>query len=316
MKSLLEIDCTPLKGRQIAVLKGGSGPERPVSLVSGKAVADALRSRGHTVTEVDITNHSDITHHTLVLPTTTDLAFNMIHGTFGEDGTLQAILEERGIPFTGEGSQESHLAFDKVLTKERFTAAGIPTAHYEVLTPGKMPSLLAPPFVLKPIRQGSTIGVHIVQEPSQLKSAMEDCFKYGDEILVEKFCPGKELTVSIIGDIALPIVEIVPKGGFYSYNNKYTPGGSTYFTPARITPKQTEMVQKTALAAHKALGLQIYSRVDLFLNEKEEMNVLEANTLPGMTPTSLMPKAAAAIGIDFPSLCEIIGILSLRRNTT
>lgn len=305
--ALSKIDCSVLRGLHIAVLKGGSGPERSVSLVSGAAVTNALRSRKHHVTEVDVINEN------LVLPKNTDLVFNMIHGIFGEDGAVQTILEQQGIPFTGEGSEGSRLAFDKILTKRKLVEANVPTAPFEVLLPGQRPSI-APPFVLKTPRQGSTIGVHIVQEWSQMAAAMEDCLKYGNEILLEVFFPGKELTISIIADIPLPIVEIVPAGGIYGYENKYTPGKTTYFTPARIGSAQTILLQKMALAAHQALGLQIYSRVDILFNAAEAAAVLEVNTIPGMTPTSLLPQAAAAIGLDFPTLCEIIGALSLRRS--
>ncbi len=305
-QTLLKTDRSALNGLQMTVLKGGSGPEREVSLVSGAAVADALRSRKHQVTEVDVTTEN------VVLPKNTDLVFNMIHGTFGEDGTLQAILEKQGIPFIGEGSQGSHLAFNKILTKRKFIECHVPTAPFEVLLPGQHPSI-APPFVLKTPRQGSTIGVHIVREWSQMAPAMKDCLKYDNEVLLESFFPGKELTVSIIADFPLPIVEIVPTGSTYGYQNKYTPGGSSYFTPARISSAHTARIQKIALAAHKALDLQIYSRVDILLNEAGGAVVLEVNTLPGMTPTSLFPKAAAAIGLDFPSVCELIGVLSLRR---
>ncbi len=303
---LFKIDRTVLKGLNMVVLKGGPGSERQVSLDSGAAVAKALRSQGHQITEIDVT------HERFELPKNTDLVFNMIHGTFGEDGALQTILEKQGVPFTGEGSRGSQLAFDKILTKRKFMEASVPTPPFEILQVGQQPSA-APPFVLKAPRQGSTIGVHIVRDRSQIGPAMADCLKYDHEVLLEAFFPGKELTVSIVAGLALPIIEIVPSEETYGYESKYTPGKCSYFIPARITPSETEMVQNTALTAHKALGLQSYSRVDMLLNEVGGIAVLEANTIPGMTATSLVPKAAAAIGLDFPAICEIIGVLSLRR---
>lgn len=303
---LFEIDRAALKGLNMVVLKGGPGSERQVSLTSGAAVANALRSQGHRITEIDVTDEH------FELPEKTDLVFNMIHGTFGEDGTLQAILEKQGVPFTGEGSQGSHLAFDKILTKRKFMEASVPTPPFEVLQAGQHPSA-APPFVLKAPRQGSTIGIHIVRERSQIGPAMADCLKYDHEVLLEAFFPGKELTVSIVANLALPVIEIVPSEETYGYQSKYTAGKCSYFVPARIPPSETEMVQRTALAAHKALGLQSYSRVDILLNDAGGLAVLEVNTIPGMTSTSLLPKAAAAIGLDFPAICEIIGVLSLHR---
>ncbi|PWU05512.1 MAG: D-alanine--D-alanine ligase [Verrucomicrobia bacterium] len=303
---LFELNQTALNDLNIVVLKGGPGSERQVSLASGAAVANALRSQGHRITEIDVTDEC------VKLPKNTDLVYNMIHGTFGEDGALQALLEQKGVPFTGEGSRGSRLAFDKILTKRKFMEASVPTPPFEILQAGQQPSA-APPFVLKAPRQGSTIGVHIVRDRSQIGPAMADCLKYDHEVLLEAFFPGKELTVSIVADLALPIIEIIPNEETYNYQSKYVPGKSSYFVPARISPSETEMIQKAALAAHNALGLRSYSRVDILLNEAGGMAVLELNTIPGMTSTSLMPKAAAAIGLDFPAICKIIGVLALQQ---
>lgn len=295
-----------LRNQSIAVLMGGPGAEREVSLRSGAAVANALRSVGATVAEIDVRDE------TFEIPAGTLIAVNMIHGTFGEDGRLQSILDARGIPFTGEGEAGSRLAFDKIESKRRFAAAGVPTPAWEVLSRGERPSIPLP-LVAKPPREGSSVGVHIVRDSAALDAALEDCFARGGEALVEAFVEGRELTVGVVGGEALPIVEIVPKVDFYTYENKYTKGASDYFCPARLDDATTASVQAAALAAHRSLGLEVYSRVDVLLDAEGNSFVLEVNTIPGMTETSLLPKAAAAVGIGFPELCERIALLSLRK---
>lgn len=295
-----------LKDKQIAVLMGGPGAERAVSLNSGAAVVKALRLLGADVVEVDVTGpHFEI-------PADAHLAFNIIHGTFGEDGQLQAILDLHGIPYTGEAAAGSRLAFDKIESKKRFEAAGVPTAKWEIVQKGSAPSLPLP-FVVKPPREGSSVGVHIVHDTVGLDVALEDCFARDHEVLIEEFVQGKELTVGIVGDEAFPVVEIVPKVDFYSYENKYTKGASDYYCPARIDEATARRVQQAALAAHRSLGLEVYSRVDVLLDAEGNPYVLEINTLPGMTETSLLPKAAAAVGVSFHELCERIALLSLRK---
>jgi D-alanine-D-alanine ligase len=295
-----------LQNKNIAVLMGGPGAERAVSLNSGAAVAKALRSLGANVTEIDVHGPD------FELPAGTDLAFNIIHGTFGEDGQLQALLDARGIPYTGEGEAGSRLAFDKIASKRRFVAAGVPTARWEIVAKGDAPTLPLP-FVVKPPREGSSVGVHIVQDTVALDAALEDCFSRDTEVLVEEFVQGKELTVGVVGDEAFPVVEIVPKVDFYSYENKYTKGASEYFCPARLDAETTARVQEAALAAHRSLGLEVYSRVDVLLDAQGNPYVLEVNTIPGMTETSLLPKGAAAVGISFAQLCERIAVLSLAK---
>ncbi len=295
-----------LKGKQIAVLMGGPGSEREVSLRSGAAVARALRSREAVVTEVDVRDES------FSVSAGTELAFNMIHGTFGEDGQIQAILESRGIPYTGEGVDGSRIAFDKIQSKERFDGGGVPTPIWEKIQKGQSPTL-ALPYVVKAPRQGSSVGVHIIKDAAGLPAALEDCFRFGDEVLIEQFCKGRELTIGVLGDQALPIIEIVPNEGFYDYAHKYTSGASQYFVPAKIGAEATTSVQQTALNAYQSLGLEVYARVDVLFSPDGQLTVLEINTIPGMTETSLLPKAAAAAGLDFPTLCERIAILSLRR---
>ena len=295
-----------LKGKKVAVLLGGPGPEREVSLRSGAAVARALRSLGAVVQEIDVKDLS------LSLPEPIDLAYNMIHGTFGEDGQIQEILERQGIPYTGEGVAGSQLAFDKILSKRAFDEHGVPTGRWHVIAAGQRPSFEVP-FVVKSPRQGSSVGVHIIKDSADLDSALEDCFRFGEAVIVEEFFSGRELTVGILGDVALPVIEIVPREGFYDYQHKYTQGASEYFVPAPIGEEATQAVQYAALAAKRALGLEIYSRVDVILASDGRLNVLEINTIPGMTETSLLPKAAAAAGLDFPTLCERIASLSMQR---
>lgn len=300
-----------LTSKKIAVLMGGPGSERQISLASGQAVLEALRSLGLNAQSVDVTGT------TIELPPGTDLAFNVIHGTFGEDGQLQEILERLGVPYTGAGVRSSRTAFDKNLAKAVFVAAGVPTPRAEIIdvSDGPRPPSLAAPFVVKPPREGSSVGVHIVRDPAAAAAALADAAKFGNDILVEEFIAGKELTVGILNDQALPIVHIAPREGFYDMANKYPwmsgGAGSDYACPADLDAATTRAVQDAALAAHRALGVEIYSRVDVLLDARHHPFVLEANTIPGMTATSLLPKAAAAIGIAFPELCRMIAELSL-----
>lgn len=301
-----------LASQKIAVLMGGPGSERQVSLASGNAVLKALLGMGLDATGVDVTGRA------IDLPAGTGLAFNVIHGTFGEDGELQELLEKMGVPYTGAGVASSRTAFDKNLAKQAFLAAGVPTPRAEIVDVSggpKLPSFTAP-FVVKPPREGSSVGVHIVREQSQAEAAMADAAKYGNDILVEEFVEGKELTVAVLDDKALPVIHIIPPEGVYDMATKYPwlsgkTTGSQYICPADLDDETTRAVQEAAVAAHKSLGIEIYSRVDVLLDKDKRPFVLEANTIPGMTETSLLPKSAAAAGIPFPELCRIIGELSL-----
>lgn len=290
---------------------GGPGSERPISLASGKAVAEALREKGYHVTEVDVTGHE------VSLPEGTELAYNLIHGTYGEDGELQQQLENLNIPYTGAGVAASKLSFDKALTKEAFIKASVPTPASEVidLSAGETPSLPLP-FVIKPPREGSSVGVHLVFEESEIAAALQDARKYDTKVLVEQYIKGKELTVTILDDTALPVIHISPETGFYDMNNKYPwltkTGKTNYICPADLTEEETRNVQAAALAAHRSACVEVYSRVDVLLREDGEPFVIEINTIPGMTSSSLVPKAAAAVGIPFPELCEKIAQLSLK----
>jgi D-alanine-D-alanine ligase len=301
-----------LTGKRIAVLMGGPGSERDVSLATGRGVSKALRASGAEVTDVDVKDEN------FELPSEVDLAFLTIHGTFGEDGQLQRILERRGVAYTGEGVEGSEVAFDKIRSKEKFQEQKVPTPAWQVINSDQRPTIPIP-LVVKPPREGSTVGVHIIKSETEMDAAMADVARFGRDVLVEKFIPGRELTVGVLGDRALPIIEIIPKGGFYDFTNKYpflnpqAGGSAEHVCPAKIDPDKTAAIQDLALWAHRSLGLEVYSRVDVILSDTGEALVLEANTIPGMTEASLLPEAAAAAGISYPDLCLRIIELSERR---
>ncbi len=298
--------------KKIAVLMGGPGSERDVSLATGRGVSKALRSLGAEVVDVDVRDEK------FVLPKDVDFAFITIHGTFGEDGELQKILEERGVPYTGDGVEASRAAFDKVLSKEKFREHNVVTPEWEVVEVGRRPTISVP-LVVKAPRQGSTVGVVIVKDASELDSAMAEAGKYDRTLLIEKFVPGRELTIGVLGDQALPILEIIPKGGFYDFNNKYpflnpqAGGGAEHVCPAKIDPAKTKQIQEQALDAFRSLGLVVYGRVDILLSDSGDTFVLEVNNIPGMTEASLLPEAAAAAGISYVDLCARIIALSRAR---
>ena len=295
---------TDLNGKLISVLMGGPGNEREVSLKTAESVAQALRQLGAQVQEIDVRGPD------FVLPAQTWMAFNLIHGTFGEDGQLQAILEQRGVPYTGAGVEGSRIAFDKALTKQRFVAAGVPTPQSEMhdLSNEQAPAL-GLPCVSKPPREGSSVGVSICHSPQDWAKAVEQARQYGTHTLVEQFIQGRELTVGILGDQVLPIIHIEPVDGFYDIHNKYPwlagKGKTRYHCPADLGPEVTARVQQAALQAFQSCGQNlVYGRVDVMLRQGDDAPfVLEINTIPGMTSSSLLPKAAAAVGIDFETLC-------------
>ncbi len=308
MKTPMPLNLTNMK---IAVLMGGPGSERRVSLKSGEGVISALRTMGADVTAVDVAGAD------FALPDGTQVAFNVIHGTFGEDGQVQRELDVRGIPYTGEGVRGSELAIDKIATKQRLIERGVPTAKFEIIRDGARPTL-ALPFVLKAPREGSSVGVYIVKTAAELEESLAKAWKFGSELLVEQFVAGRELTVGIVGELALPVIEIVAKKDFYNFENKYTwlnpnAAGADHFCPAALSPEITALVQRVGIAAHRALDLEVYSRVDILLTDVGEPFVLEVNTIPGMTPSSLLPEAANAVGISYAELCRRIIELSLAR---
>ncbi|MDF1739852.1 MAG: D-alanine--D-alanine ligase [Verrucomicrobiales bacterium] len=297
----------------VAVLAGGPGSERDVSLASARGVAEALEGHVAKVTLVDVKGPG------FDLPDGTDIAFNVIHGTYGEDGALQAELEERGVQYTGARRVSSALAFDKVLSKNAFIEAGVSTPRSEVIMIGAAdvaPGALGLPCVVKPPREGSSVGVHLVHSGTEWDAAIADACQYSPDVLVEELITGKELTVGVLGDQVFPVIHIQPRSGFYDITNKYPwmtgQGGTDYFCPADLSESVTARVQEEALKAHKSLGIEVYSRVDILLSEDETPYVLEVNTIPGMTESSLLPKAAKAAGIDYANLC--LKIITLSRN--
>ncbi len=301
------------KNLKIAVAMGGPGSEHDVSIASGEAVLKALLDAGCNAVGLVVNDHA------IVAPEDVDVVFNTIHGTFGEDGELQKLLDEQGADYTGAGAMSSELAFDKVLSKNRFVEEGVPTPKSEIVdcTDGLEMPVMDLPFVVKPPREGSSVGVHICRTFEEAKSAMEDAMKFSNDVLVEQFVEGKELTVGVLDGEVLPVVHIAPRSGFYDMKNKYPwmtgDGGTDYYCPADLSPELTQRVQDAALAAHHSLGIEVYSRVDVLLDDEGNPYVLEANTIPGMTESSLLPKSAQEAGYGFAELC--MKIIDLSMNT-
>lgn len=289
---------------KIAVLMGGFSKEREVSLRSGAAVARGLRQAGYDVVEIDITS-PDIN-----IPDNIQAAFIALHGEFGEDGGVQERLESTGIPYTGSGPEASRLAFDKVLSKRAMSVAGIPTPQYEVLTAGGVRRMDLP-VVVKPPRQGSSFGVHRVFNEEEWDAALSEALTYNGEAMVEEYIPGRELTVGIVGDEALPVVEIRAPDSNYDYRAKYTSGVTEYLAPAPLPAETEQRCRTLALETFKVLGGRGLGRVDFRMRDDGALFVLELNTIPGFTETSLLPKAASAAGIPFVDLCRRILELAL-----
>lgn len=300
-----------MKQLKIAVLMGGPSTERDVSLRSGTAVVNALMLTGAKVVPIDIQEAA------FTMPRDVDVVFVSLHGTFGEDGTLQQMLEDGGIAYTGSGPEASARAFDKIAAKQTFQAASISTPAYEVFdrtdTDVHRLAPLGFPLVVKPARQGSSVGISIVQEEAQLEEACQIAWHYDEHLLVEQFIRGRELTVGIFDGRALPVVEIRPKHEFFTYEAKYTKGQTDYLVPAPLDKNVEFQAKALALRAHDCLGCRDFSRVDLMLSERGELFVLEVNTIPGFTETSLVPKAARAAGIGFTDLCARLVQMALAR---
>jgi D-alanine-D-alanine ligase len=299
-----------LEKLRIAVMLGGPSAEREVSLRSGAGVASALRSLGHEVSEVDPSQED------WELPRDTQVVFLALHGTYGEDGTVQRRLEEFGMPYTGCDPEASRIGFDKFLTKQRCVAAGVPTARFILLDSpaASWPMGWDPPVVLKPVRQGSSVGLQFVERVSDWSKALAESMRFDSQVLVEEKIIGRECTVGILDDKPLPLVEVRPKAGVYDYQTKYTPGTTDYLCPAPFDEVITARVQEAGLGAFKAIGGRDYSRVDVIVKPDGEPVVLEVNTLPGMTDSSLLPKAAAAAGIGYAELCQRMVEMALRRS--
>lgn len=290
--------------KHVAVLMGGFSSERPVSLASGNACADALERAGYRVSRVDVDHDIASTLRDLA----PDVCFNALHGPFGEDGTIQGMLEYLEIPYTNSGVLASALAMDKRLAKVVAKAAGIPVAEEKVMNRFEITSAhpMKPPYVVKPVNEGSSFGVVIVREdqPHPPQIITSDEWKYGDRVMVERFIFGRELTCLVMGDVALGVTEILPVGhSFYDYDSKYAPGGSKHVCPAEISPFVYQKVRTLALKAHQAIGCRGVSRSDFRyddrFSENGELVWLEVNTQPGMTPTSLAPEMAAQAGHAF-----------------
>ncbi|HUB66737.1 MAG TPA: D-alanine--D-alanine ligase [Candidatus Methylacidiphilales bacterium] len=291
------------KPRRLAVLMGGSSSEREVSLKTGVACAGGLREAGYEIAEIVVDDGN------FILPAGIDLAFLALHGPFGEDGQIQEILNQRGIPFTGADAATSRICIDKDKTKALLAQAGVPVPPGQLVA--RIEEITLPlPLFLKPNALGSSVGSAPVFSREELAPALARALRFGAPALVERFIRGRELTVGVLGDEALPIVEIRPRDGFYDYTNKYTKGRTDYFCPADLPAEITALIQQHALTAHRAVGNTVYSRIDFLLEQDTNPYCLEINTIPGMTVTSLLPKAAAAKGLTFPQLCQRIVELS------
>lgn len=280
----------------VAVLMGGISSERAISLKSGKAVAEGLREGGYSVTEIDITS-ADFT-----LPAGIEGAFVALHGQFGEDGGIQQVLSTMGMPFTGSGAESSRVSFDKILTRKRLEEHGIPIAKGEVLKRAEDRSMPVP-LVAKPPREGSSVGCYLVFEEEAWLSAFDGAVPYSGEVLVEEYIPGRELTVGVVAHDVLPVVEIKPAAEWYDFAAKYETGDTQYEVPARIDDDTRDLLQSIALKTFDCLDAEGFGRVDFRLTPDGTPYVLELNSIPGFTATSLLPKAAQAAGIGFSELC-------------
>ncbi len=332
---------------KVAVLFGGTSEERDVSIASGAQVVKALRGRGHDVVavdtargvlrgdeeaklleagvsnlppgrgELDVLRTGDISA-LLRSPELigVDVAFLALHGGAGEDGTLQAMLDLTGLPYTGSGMLGSAIAMDKDISKRLMMSAGVPTPAWLMApaTHDDVAQVVGWPAVVKPSKQGSTVGLTVVKDPKDFENAVAEAFCYDDEVMIERFIPGRELTVPILGDDALPVGEIIAKHEIFDYECKYQPGMAEEIFPADLTGAQVVTVQMLALKTHRALKLSGYSRVDFRLDDDGTFWCLEANTLPGMTAASLFPKGAAAAGTSFPEVCERICELGIEEH--
>jgi len=295
-------------GKKVAVLYGGRSSEREVSLKTGKACAEALVSKGYDVTLVDV----DLDLPERLRAAKIAVAFNALHGRWGEDGCVQGLLEAMAIPYTGSGVLASALGMDKTVSKAMFKAIGLSLIDYRVFPPAKAASITAAdlpfglPCVVKPAGEGSSVGVHLVKDPTKLQAACVDAASYKGDVIVERYLKGTEVNVAVLEGKALGAIEIEPANDFYDYAAKYTAGTTRYHYPARIPEAHVKRVMEAAERAHTGLGCSGVTRVDFIVAGDGTPYILEINTLPGMTATSLVPKIAAGLGIAFPDLCEKI----------
>ena len=343
------------KKERVTLFLGGTSSERDVSLASGVRIAQALRERGYRVRAVDPAigpmsaeeekkilaggvksappSEDDLRRmareslpklvQNIPSPSETDVVFLGLHGGYGEDGTIQALLDVVGVPYTGSGHLASAIAMDKDVSKHLFRNANVPTARWLLLNDRQWASgegvraaeqaekEFGLPLIVKPSKQGSTVGLSLIKETRDLQPAISEAFRFDDEVLIEEFIAGRELTVCVIGGEALPVGEIIPKHEIYDYECKYTPGMAVEEFPAKLTRAESDRVQELARRAFSALKLRGCARIDFRMSPEGEFYCLEANTLPGMTGTSLAPQAAAAAGVTFPELCDKIVRLAL-----
>jgi len=297
-----------MKNKKIVVLYGGLSSEREVSLRSGQAAYEGLLEAGFKDVQLLDVDRNVAAKLAEIKP---DVCLNALHGTYGEDGRMQGLMDILDIPYTGSDCYGSMVAFDKILSKVQYEAFGVPTAGYKVVgrKESKAPFM---PCVVKPAREGSTIGISIVKEEKDYAEAVEEALKYDDKVLVEEFVSGKELTVGILDGECLPIIWIRPKSGFYDYESKYTTGATEYIFETELTDEEIENVNSAAVKAFECSGCKSYGRVDVIITEDGKPYVLEVNTLPGMTATSLMPKAAREAGISFPELLTKMIVSALK----
>lgn len=305
----MEIEPDTEKFGRIGVLMGGPSSEREISLKSGRAVFQALTQLGLDAVAIDIVTADPGENIRLLRAQAIRTAFIALHGCFGEDGQVQRLLEGMGIPYTGSAPDSHRLALDKTLAREVFMRSGLKVPDCAVVTKGKVPDAagirsLGLPLAVKPATQGSSIGLSVIDTLESLGPALERAFAYDGKVLVEQYIKGRELTVGILGNAPLPVIEIVPKRRFFDFEAKYQQGMTEYIIPAETPPETAVRAQRVAQAAHAALGCAGCSRTDIMLAAGTgELFILEVNTIPGMTSTSLLPKAARMTGIEFPDLC-------------
>jgi D-alanine-D-alanine ligase len=292
---------------RVAVLYGGISAEREVSLSSGEQVIIALREAGFNVTPIEV--GADLSAVIAALQPKPDAVFNALHGRFGEDGAIQGVLDWLGIPYTHSGVRASALAMDKLAAKAIFASAGLPVARGRKLPIDELEAgdPMPLPYVVKPVNEGSSVGVHIVRQGDNRRGEIARSWRFGKAALVEEFIPGRELTVGVLGDRALAVTDIRATHSFYDYESKYAPGGSFHVIPAAVHASAYAQAMEIAVAAHRALGCRGASRADFRYDDTDgepgRLVLLEVNTQPGLTPTSLLPEQAAHIGMDFPTLC-------------
>ncbi len=302
-----------ITNKKIGVLMGGLSSEREVSLATGNAILKALQEKGYKAVAIDV--NRDVAE--VIRKSGIEIAFNGLHGKYGEDGAIQGLLEFSGIPYTGSGILASSVGMNKILSKLVFKAHGLLVGPYLAVHAEKREqlsealSIMSFPLVVKPSSEGSSVGVSLVYRHDELAPAADLAFKYDREILIEKYITGKEVQVGVLGDRALGAIEIVPKNVFYDYEAKYKEGMSEHFFPARVPAEVYQRVLQNGLDAHRALGCRGYSRVDFIVDAAGAPYILEVNTLPGMTATSLLPDIARGTGISFPDLVEEILRLAL-----